>query len=53
MKTVLFHFSGTGNTLAAARGLASLIKDTTLVSVRSLVKKQAALATGHSVAGIS
>ena len=51
MKTMLFWFSGTGNSLAAAHRLASLLGDTTLVSVGSLVKGTAEFA-GESATAV-
>ena len=36
MKTILYYFTGTGNSLAAARGLCARLGDCTLVPVASL-----------------
>lgn len=38
MNTTLYYFSGTGNSLSAARTIASLLWDTTLVSIPSVMK---------------
>lgn len=38
MKTILFYFTGTGNSLAIARKLAKALEDTNLVSIASALK---------------
>ncbi|HRS92768.1 MAG TPA: EFR1 family ferrodoxin [Methanolinea sp.] len=39
METILYYFTGTGNSLAVARGLSSVIGDCTLVPIVSEMKK--------------
>jgi len=40
MKTTLYYFSGTGNTLAVARKITTLIEDAELVPIASLMNKE-------------
>jgi ferredoxin len=52
MKTIIYYFSGTGNSLAAAKKLAAALGDTELVPIASLKDKQGRVIPASDRVGI-
>ena len=53
MKTVIYYFTGTGNSLAAARKIAAALGDTELVPIASLAGTHGEIAPGAERVGIA
>lgn len=49
MKTTLFYFTGTGNSLKIARGLAAALGDTEVVAIKSVMGQEAVTADSENV----
>ena len=52
MKTIIYYFTGTGNSLAAARGICARLGDCELVSIPTLTKSQAEIVPAADRVGI-
>lgn len=52
MKTVIYYFTGTGNSLAAAKQVASILRDCTLVPIAPLTDTPGEIAPGGDRIGI-
>jgi Pyruvate/2-oxoacid:ferredoxin oxidoreductase delta subunit len=52
VKTIIYYFTGTGNSLAAARGICSRLDDCELVSIASLAKTSDRIKPGADRVGI-
>ncbi len=52
MKTIIYYFTGTGNSLAAARGICTRLGDCELVSIPTLAKSQAEIVPAADRVGI-
>lgn len=52
MKTIIYYFSGTGNSLAAARGICTYLGDCELVSIASLAGTSGKITPGADRVGI-
>ena len=53
MKTVIYYFTGTGNSLAAARKIAGALGETELVPIASLADTPGAVTPGPTGSGSS
>jgi NAD-dependent dihydropyrimidine dehydrogenase PreA subunit/flavodoxin len=49
MKTTLYYFSGTGNSLKVGRDLASLLEDTELISIPKIIKQDKITLSGERI----
>ncbi|HWQ63416.1 MAG TPA: EFR1 family ferrodoxin [Methanospirillum sp.] len=52
MKTTLYYFTGTGNTLVVARNIAAILGDTDLVPIAALMKEKKNITTPEGRIGI-